>query len=893
MKKLITFIALLTCFLGAKAIEIVDAEVDFSMYSDISTFKFAGWGASDLAKARLTIKDGCLHFHNEAVTDPTWGCQFHPIGGVNAEVGVTYTLHYKIKGSVAQKISVLGFGQETYRNFPITTNWVEGTIDYVAKNSDGNLLFQCGDYVGDYDIAYLKITHEEEQNPDDWEELLINGDFEGADFSSFKYMAEVDGGLAICDVTEEDLVADGSQTGRCLKITSSENARNYWDTQLYIMLDKPLAEGDKIKFSMRVKASQNTLMTSQAQSRPGEGIHWSMVGDINLTTAWQVINREITIDADHDGTQTIAFDLNQDKKAIDFYFDDISVKIFCSGNTPVNPDPVVDENELITNGNFEGSDFSSFKYMAEVDGGLAICDVTEEDLVADDSQTGRCLKITSSENAKNYWDTQLYIMLGKTLVEGDKIKFSMRAKASQNTLMTSQAQSRPGEGIHWSMVGDIDLTTTWQEINREITIDADHDGTQTIAFDLNQDKKAIDFYFDDISVTIQSGNTPDNPDPQPTDNNRLYSNGTSLHIGSTAKLTINMANEDSFTGYQFELELPDGITFAKDENGKYIVTKGNRYTDDSQQIKVEHLGDNTFRFVCISMQNATISGTDGELLTITIAAGEDLAEKDYTATIKNIVLSMPDETKLKPNSATFKISVKRLIKGDADGDGELDINDIVAMVNCIMGNPSARFTALAADMNDDGEIDIFDVIKAINAVLTYKSTARSKTRATRGTNEQAIVIPTANGVMLDVNDASRFTAFQFDVEVADDVELTEARLTADALSHNLHITKNGEKSYRVVGVSMDNSVLTSNGNGLVELSLSKGGSVQISNIVFVTPQENKVFFASGGAIVTGIDSIVSEKAEVIFDLSGRRVDSDRSRLNRGVYIINNKKVVIK
>ena len=718
MKKLITFIALLTCFLGAKAIEIVDAEVDFSMYSDISTFKFAGWGASDLAKARLTIKDGCLHFHNEAVTDPTWGCQFHPIGGINAEVGVTYTLHYKIKGSVAQKISVLGFGQETYRNFPITTNWVEGTIDYVAKNSDGNLLFQCGDYVGDYDIAYLKITHEEEQNPDDWEELLINGDFEGADFSSFKYMAEVDGGLAICDVTEEDLVADGSQTGRCLKITSSENARNYWDTQLYIMLDNPLAEGDKIKFSMRVKASQNTLMTSQAQSRPGEGIYWSMVGDINLTTAWQVINREITIDADHDGTQTIAFDLNQDKTA-------------------------------------------------------------------------------------------------------------------------------------------------------------------------------IDFYFDDISVTIQSGNTPDNPDPQPTDNNRLYSNGTNLHIGSTAKLTINMANEDSFTGYQFELELPDGITFAKDENGKYIVTKGNRYTDDSQQIKVEHLGDNTFRFVCISMQNATISGTDGELLTITIAAGEDLAEKDYTATIKNIVLSMPDETKLKPNSATFKTSVKRLIKGDADGDGELDINDIVAMVNCIMGNPSARFTALAADMNDDGEIDIFDVIKAINAVLTYKSTARSKTRAARDMNEQAIVIPTANGVMLDVNDASRFTAFQFDVEVADGVELTEARLTADALSHNLHITKNGEKSYRVVGVSMDNSVLTSNGNGLVELSLSKGGCVQISNIVFVTPQENKVFFASGGAVVTGIDSIVSEKAEVIFDLSGRRVDSDRSRLNRGVYIINNKKVVIK
>ena len=87
MKKLITFVALLACFMGVKAAEIVDAEVDFSKYTDISQVKLGGWGASDLAKARISIKDGCLHFHNEAVTDPTWGCQFYPIGGVVAEVG--------------------------------------------------------------------------------------------------------------------------------------------------------------------------------------------------------------------------------------------------------------------------------------------------------------------------------------------------------------------------------------------------------------------------------------------------------------------------------------------------------------------------------------------------------------------------------------------------------------------------------------------------------------------------------------------------------------------------------------------------------------------------------------------------------------------------------------
>ena len=181
MKKLFTLVALLACFLGAKAVEVVDAEVDFSKYSDISEWNFPNsWGGSESAKARLSIQDGCLHFHSEEATDPSWDCQFFPIGGVNAEIGVTYTLHFKIKGSVAQNCSMLGFGQTPYGQFAITTDWVEGTVDYECTEANGNILMQCGDYVGDWDIAYLKITHEQakETRPVEWLELLENGDAE-------------------------------------------------------------------------------------------------------------------------------------------------------------------------------------------------------------------------------------------------------------------------------------------------------------------------------------------------------------------------------------------------------------------------------------------------------------------------------------------------------------------------------------------------------------------------------------------------------------------------------------------------------------------------------------------------------------------------------------------
>ena len=182
MKKVFTLLALLTCFLGAKAVEIVDAQVDFSQYNDISEWNFPyGWGGSESAKARLSIQDGCLHFESTEATDPSWDCQFFPIGFDGADTDVVYTVYFKIKGDHAGNVSMLGFGQTPYGQFAITTDWVEGTVDYVATNTDGNILMQCGDWVGSWDIAYLKITHEgKEERPVEWIEQLTNGDAEKA-----------------------------------------------------------------------------------------------------------------------------------------------------------------------------------------------------------------------------------------------------------------------------------------------------------------------------------------------------------------------------------------------------------------------------------------------------------------------------------------------------------------------------------------------------------------------------------------------------------------------------------------------------------------------------------------------------------------------------------------
>lgn len=356
MKKLFTLLALLTCFLGVKAVEVVDAEVDFSKYTDISEFKFFGWGGSESAMARLSIKDGCLHFHSEEATDPSWDCQFFPIGGVNAEIGMVYTLYYKVKGTVAQNVSLLGFGQTPYGQFPITTEWVEGTCTYECTETNGNLLMQCGDYVGDWDIAYLKITHEEkESRPVEWIEQLTNGDaeksWEEMELADVKF-DDMENNFKICawskqkgtnvnmhddgnegsdpfPATIEELPEGGHAFVVHAAVADTEGDAAAWDNQFWIQSPKGWKESTQIKLHFRYKASQNVKTNTQIhKQKPSDYLWYQAVGDVNFTTEWQDFDQTFTFTKDMANGWSIAFNLNPEvKDAVDFYFDDLSWQI--------------------------------------------------------------------------------------------------------------------------------------------------------------------------------------------------------------------------------------------------------------------------------------------------------------------------------------------------------------------------------------------------------------------------------------------------------------------------------------------------------------------------------------------------------------------------------------
>ena len=328
--------------------------------------------------------------------------------------------------------------------------------------------------------------------------------------------------------------------------------------------------------------------------------------------------------------------------------------------------------------------------------------------------------------------------------------------------------------------------------------------------------------------------------------------------------------------------------------GKGVILKGAKGTYTVPCANIEPTAADA---LCGTISGRFIRNTEGENVNYAFDKDEHVfkpVDAAYGSLISRngAYLSLPASSVSGNGNITLQYKEWKVM-GDADGDGFVDVADVVAMIDYILDSSTSDIVFFSADMNDDAEVDIFDVMIVINIVLNKGNSAESRTRASGNMEEQAVVTAAADGIMLGVNDAGRFTAFQFDIEVADGMELTAARLNDNTGNHELYSMNIGQNTYRVIGVSMDNSTLTASGNDLIELSFSKGGHAQISNIVFVTPQKSKVYFASGNSEVTGIGRIGYKQAEDIYDLSGRKVNTDRSRLPKGLYIINNKKVVIK
>lgn len=116
--------------------------------------------------------------------------------------------------------------------------------------------------------------------------------------------------------------------------------------------------------------------------------------------------------------------------------------------------------------------------------------------------------------------------------------------------------------------------------------------------------------------------------------------------GKTVQLAINMNSSDrAYTAFQFELELPVGISVTE-------VLKSDRIPSSADYVltwsKVDNGDVNTYGFVGVDMSQsrAEITGTTGTILTLTLSAAETIdVGASLQAKLKNITMQPVEGSK--------------------------------------------------------------------------------------------------------------------------------------------------------------------------------------------------------------------------------------------------------
>ena len=109
--------------------------------------------------------------------------------------------------------------------------------------------------------------------------------------------------------------------------------------------------------------------------------------------------------------------------------------------------------------------------------------------------------------------------------------------------------------------------------------------------------------------------------------------------GEEKDVEVVLNNPDNaFTGLQFDLALPEGISLVSDEDG-YFVSLGSRTTSRKHTIEAQQRADGTIRVMAYSNRNSNFSGTEGDVVVLTLKADDNLAAGVYNLQLKGIVLS--------------------------------------------------------------------------------------------------------------------------------------------------------------------------------------------------------------------------------------------------------------
>ena len=421
-----------------------------------------------------------------------------------------------------------------------------------------------------------------------------------------------------------------------------------------------------------------------------------------------------------------------------------------------------------------------------------------------------------------------------------------------------------------------------------------------------------------------------------------------ISSGEEKEVEVLLNNpDDDFTGLQFDLVLPDGIELVSDDIG-YFVDLGSRTNSRKHTIEAALQGDGSIRVMAYSSRNSNFTGSEGDVVKLTLKADNNLKAGVYNIQLKNIVLSQAngnDINQMEPadyegSILSGLIAENPIIKGDITAEAATVISNSMAesvtsidLTQAIAVAEDAEFTTAnpntlifvadgVATVNTQnviaGDVCANLVLSDAAAFATPRAFTATKATVNRTVNANSyatVAVPFAlDETQIKAafgNDATIY-AYNEASEVGDVINLAfktatsaEANVPFLALTSTPHtslIFDDVEVAKGIPVKTISNVSFCGNYNGQVTIPENdffiaqnklyrSTGKSQISGFrayLIISGTNVKEMYLDIDGQATSISG-VNETAttEDIYDLQGRKV----LRMDRGVYISSGKKMI--
>lgn len=381
------------------------------------------------------------------------------------------------------------------------------------------------------------------------------------------------------------------------------------------------------------------------------------------------------------------------------------------------------------------------------------------------------------------------------------------------------------------------------------------------------------------------------PEDLSTVDNTLYMESAELYCGIKHQLAVKMKNKEAnITAFSFDMQLPEGLSVAKDEEGNLMVELAEERKTSSHIVSANVVGEGLLKVIAVSTSNKCFSGTDGDILYITVEPSDNMTPDNYNVPLENITLIKADKSEETIPYSHSDLTLYGYLFGDVNRDGVITISDAIGIINIWLHTDMTGLYPEAADANRDNSIDVADGVTVINIVLNedFGSLAPARRGAARSAQTvdplfevQDQYIGDARNVAMPIalrSGANEITALQSVIELPQGVTLSDIHTQS---SHQAVFQQQLDGTVRVLCLSLKNETFDLEQPALTleiecasdfNMGAVKFSDVKLTDVLtssFVSPEVEAVLSRDA----TALDKIkVNGNPTQRYDLQGRRID---------------------